>query len=178
MAQEGVFQTLIQDYGSSATQKEVPGDEQSEEADTEATETPGTKASEEKQQGGKLILDEERETGEVSWITYKHYLRAIGTYWWSLIIFSTLIAVEGSRAVNSLFLGFWSGRQLNGVSTGEYMAIYAGESLLAVYIVTLWLIGPTGLAAAIAVFMVSDPTASHDQADSSVDQLLYHDHCR
>lgn len=127
MSQEGVFQTLIQDYGSATTQKAETKDEQSEDADDEAKHGSGAKEPEEKQEGGKLTLDEERETGEVSWITYKHYLRAIGTYWWSLIIFSTLIAVEGSRAVNSLFLGFWSGRQLSGFSTGEYMAVYAGE---------------------------------------------------
>lgn len=128
MSQEGVFQTLIQDYGSAATQKQDPTGDKSDEAEKEVTDTPETKEAEEKQKGGKLTLDEERETGEVSWATYKHYLRAIGTHWWTLVIFSTLISVEGSRTVNSLFLGFWSARRLSGFSTGEYMGVYAGKS--------------------------------------------------
>ena len=99
---------------------------QSTDAEKAAIEAPEATKAEEKQQGGKLTLDEERETGEVSWATYKHYLKAIGTWWWSVVIFSTLIAVEGSRTVNSLFLGFWSGRRLRGFTTGEYMAVYAG----------------------------------------------------
>lgn len=130
LQQEGVFQTLIQEYGSAATANTTSVEGESEELPSDKKAESEKKASdqeEEKRKGGKLMLDEERETGEVAWSTYGHYLRALGPWWWSVVILFTLCMVEGSRALNTLFLGFWAGRHCDNFSTGQYMAVYAGE---------------------------------------------------
>lgn len=119
---------MINEYGSAsaASSKPKPSESDSDEPKLKQGDASTTKEPKEKQKGGKLTLDEERETGEVAWATYSHYLRAIGTWWWSVVIFTTLIAVEGSRATNSLFLGFWSSDRFANFNTGQYMDIYAG----------------------------------------------------
>ena len=77
--------------------------------------------------GGKLVLDEERNTGSVSWRVYYKYLRAIGSLWFIALIAATLIAGQGASVGNSLFLGYWSGSEIKGFSQGQYIAVYAGE---------------------------------------------------
>ena len=75
--------------------------------------------------GGTLILEEERVTGSVTWETYRYYFSAIRSPIMivGFVAFQTLEQV--SLVGNSLFLGFWSGNTLD-LSTGRYMAIYAG----------------------------------------------------
>ena len=77
--------------------------------------------------GGKLVLDEERNTGSVSLIVYYKYLRAIGSWWSIALIAATLIAGQAASVGNSLFLGYWSGSEIKGFSQGQYIAVYAGQ---------------------------------------------------
>jgi len=80
-----------------------------------------------KQGGGKLLLDEERNTGSVSWQVHYRYLQAVGS-WWQVMGFSiSLVLVQASNVGNSLFLGYWSGSEIHGFSQGQYMAVYGGE---------------------------------------------------
>jgi ATP-binding cassette subfamily C (CFTR/MRP) protein 1 len=125
LAQEGVFQTLIQEYGSAATgnatsiEGEKGAQDKAEESKTEKDEPEVAVPEEDKQKGGKLLLDEERETGEISWMTYLQYLRAIDAWWMVVASFLVLVWLEGSRVATILVLGFWS--------RGAYMGIYAGK---------------------------------------------------
>ena len=41
--------------------------------------------------GTRLMLDEERLTGEVQWSTYIRYLKAVGNWWWAVIISVALV---------------------------------------------------------------------------------------
>ena len=132
LQQEGVFQTLLQEYGSAAAGKSTciqgEGDGHSED---EKSRTDGQQAivpEEDKQKGGKLVLDEERETGEITWKTYLHFLRAIDAWWMVVASIFTLVWLEGSRVATFLFLGFWSRNRFEDMSQGAYMGIYAGES--------------------------------------------------
>lgn len=130
--EEGVFQTLIQEYGSAAAVNSSSVEpEENPDAIERMTETSegSVERPETKQKGGKLLLDEERETGEIAWKTYKHYLQAIGTWWWSLIILVSIVSVEATRTTNSLFLGFWASDHFEGLTTGAYMGIYAGKPI-------------------------------------------------
>lgn len=132
LQQEGVFQTLLQEYGSAAagnsTSIEGEGDKQIKGEGLEKATVQGVAVPEEdKQKGGKLLLDEERETGEISWMTYLHYLRAIDAWWMVVAGFFTLVWLEGSRVLMFLFLGYWSRNRFEDLSQGAYMGIYGGE---------------------------------------------------
>jgi len=132
VAQEGVFQTLIQEYGSAATgnatsiEGEKGAQDKEKESDAEKQETEVAVPEEDKQKGGKLLLDEERETGEISWMTYLHYLQAVGAWWMIVASFLILVWMEGSRVATVLVLGFWSRDQF-ALTQGAYMGIYAGK---------------------------------------------------
>jgi len=132
LQQKGVFQTLIQEYGSAAVSNSTSiegekGDQNKEEDLENGKEQVPIAAEEEKQKGGKLLLDEERETGEISWMIYLHYLQAIRAWWMVVIVFLILAWVESSRVMTFLFLGFWSRMKFADLSQGAYMGIYAGE---------------------------------------------------
>jgi ATP-binding cassette subfamily C (CFTR/MRP) protein 1 len=77
----------------------------------------------------KLILDEEREVGEVKLSVYTSYLKSVGNPLW-IAIFLLLVALgQASFIANILFLGFWSGDSIRGFSQSEYMITYASESI-------------------------------------------------
>ena len=82
-------------------------------------------------QGGDQFIEEERVTGAVEWATYKDYCKAIGSWWWIVLFLNLLILQQIAEVGNSLFLGFWSGETIPGFSTGQYMAVYAGEHAIA-----------------------------------------------
>jgi hypothetical protein len=116
----------MEDYGSrSEPQAE---DKAKDPLEEEASEESSDDPKEEKQKGGKLLIDEERAVGEIAWKTYHTYIKAIGAYWWTAFIFLSIVCVEGSRVTSSLFLGFWSQMKIEGFSQGAYMGVYAGES--------------------------------------------------
>lgn len=123
--QSGVFRTLMEDYGTK-TEPQVKS-QAHESLGMEASNESNTDDKEEKQKGGKLLIDEERAVGEIPWSTYHTYIKAIGAYWWTGFIFLSIVCVEGSRVTNSLFLGFWSQRKITGLGQGGYMGIYAGK---------------------------------------------------
>lgn len=127
--QDGVFRTLIEDYGAAGQSHASPAEAVDNEVEKETTASEENKAvDEEKQKGGKLLLDEDKAVGEVSWKTYLDYLKAIGPVWWGIYILLSVVCVEASRVTNSLFLGFWSQNKISGFTQGAYMGIYAGES--------------------------------------------------
>jgi ATP-binding cassette subfamily C (CFTR/MRP) protein 1 len=129
--QEGVFQTLVQEYGSAAaghsTSIEGEKEGQGEVEEPKKEEGDLIVPDEEKQKGGKLLLDEERETGEITWMTYLNFLRAVDAWWMVGAVLFSFAWLEGSRVVTFLFLGFWSRNRFEDMSQGGYMGIYAGE---------------------------------------------------
>ena len=83
-----------------------------------------------KSNGGKLILEEEREVGAVSWHVYYSYAKSMGTMWWATAFGAFLGLSQIAQVFNQLFLGFWTGAQLSGWSNGAYMAVYAGKRMI------------------------------------------------
>ncbi|XP_022093741.1 multidrug resistance-associated protein 5-like [Acanthaster planci] len=84
-------------------------------------------ASEElgKQEGGKLVQEEDRSAKAVGWVTYKGYMKAAGGYHMILLAFLTYILVIGSLNFNNWWLSFWlnqgNGTQIevNGTNPGD-----------------------------------------------------------
>jgi hypothetical protein len=52
----------------------------------------------------------------------------MGSLAWVWLFFACLIGTQVASVGNTLFLGYWSGNEINGFSEGQYMAIYAGMS--------------------------------------------------
>jgi ATP-binding cassette subfamily C (CFTR/MRP) protein 1 len=124
LAEAGPFRTLIKDFGSvsDARKTEPIGDDPDFEAPAATTTTQAQPKS-----GTRLMLDEERLTGEVQWSTYTRYLQAVGNWWWAVIISIALVMEQAATVGNSLMLGYWSEARINGFSQGDYMAVYAGK---------------------------------------------------
>jgi hypothetical protein len=119
LAEAGPFRTLIKD----ARKTEPIGEDPNFDAPTAITIT-GAQAK----TGTRLMLDEERLTGEVKWSTYTRYLKAVGNWWWAVIISIALVMEQAATVGNSLMLGYWSETRISGFSQGDYMAVYAGKS--------------------------------------------------
>ena len=115
----GVFRTLMEEFGSSSSDLGEAGEQKP--AKAKETKTP-------KGAGGKLLLDEEREIGAVSWRVYAKYAKAMGSWKWVGLCGGLLCCTQAATVGNSLFLGFWSGSEIKGFAQGDYMAIYAGKS--------------------------------------------------
>ncbi len=118
----GTFTDLMDEYGQSADANE----------DEEAVENKVTKKKvdakdDEKKEGSgvKLMQDEERNTGSVSWKVYTEYAKAMGANGWLFLAGALLVLSQCCQVGNTLFLGFWSGNSIKGFQEGDYMAIYA-----------------------------------------------------
>ncbi|KAL8287285.1 hypothetical protein RQP46_003737 [Phenoliferia psychrophenolica] len=75
--------------------------------------------------GGKLMEDEERETGGTSYKVYSHYLRSLGTIWWGPILLIVYASAQAFAVGTTVFLGLWTSSAVPGLSSGGYMGIYA-----------------------------------------------------
>ena len=117
-ATEGVFRTLMEEFGTTSA---VEGDDPDLAREPEQDDDIDLKVG-----GGKLILEEEREIGAVSWHIYYSYAKSMGSMWWAVGFSLFLAATQAAQVFNSLFLGFWTGKEISGFSNGEYMAVYAG----------------------------------------------------
>ncbi|CAD6567059.1 MAG: hypothetical protein TREMPRED_003289 [Tremellales sp. Tagirdzhanova-0007] len=160
--QAGVFRTLMEEFGSSSSNLEEAGEQKP------------AKAKETKKPiggGGKLLLDEERELGAVSWRVYAKYAKAMGSWKWVGLCAGLLCCTQAATVGNSLFLGFWSGSEIEGFAQGDYMAIYAALGVFAA--ISTWAATYTiilaGIRASFALFdgawaaVMRSPTGWHDR---------------
>lgn len=74
----------------------------------------------------KIHLDEERNTGTLSWRVYMAYFNAMSADGYLLIALSSLVLAQCSQVGTTLFLGFWSASTIPGFRNGQYMGVYAG----------------------------------------------------
>ncbi|WVQ83340.1 hypothetical protein IAT38_005479 [Cryptococcus sp. DSM 104549] len=123
--QEGEFRTLIEQYGSVSKASESTSDEDElappDKKTTQAGAPDGPKAD-----AGKLIIDEERAEGSVSWGVYSGYARSIGHWVYPAVAGLFLVMTQVATVFNTLFLGYWSEDQFSGLSQGGYIGIYGG----------------------------------------------------
>lgn len=163
MRSDGLFKTLVADFGSaSKTQDQSPA-EKADPKDFAGKETIIGKEvnSAAAKSAVKLMLEEERETGEIKWSVYTDYLRAMGSWWWAVLIAASLLLEQIATVGNSLMLGFWSNGTIAGFAQGQYMAVYAGERRPTCR--TLRDLMTTGLGLAVAVFTVSLRVPLYDE---------------
>lgn len=130
VSRAGLFRTLIADFGFVATARDNELIGESEIAQPKDNEMAVQKDLTTAKSAVKLMLDEERETGEVKWAVYTEYIKAMGSRWWAVVIAAALILEQCATVGNSLLLGYWSNGSISGFAQGQYMAAYAGRSCL------------------------------------------------
>ncbi|OCF43886.1 hypothetical protein I317_02329 [Kwoniella heveanensis CBS 569] len=121
--EEGIFRTLVDEFGSVEHQEDTRDEESSIEGDGD---TSGKEKESAKEGDSKFFLDEERLTGNISWSTYLAWFAALRSPTYLTICAASLVLTQVCSVGNSLFLGYWSGELIPGFSQGEYMGIYAG----------------------------------------------------
>ncbi|KAG7527800.1 hypothetical protein FFLO_06590 [Filobasidium floriforme] len=117
----GILQKLMADHGNGQADSRV---KETTDLDTGAAQVPDNQLQL-LPSTTKLIMDEERKIGSISWRTYIAYARVMSKEWWFAISIFMLILGETCSVLNTLFLGFWSGQSIPGFSQGKYMALYA-----------------------------------------------------
>lgn len=134
------FQQLMETTATEEKQEDG-GDGKPAPPDFDANETKGKK-----KKGGKgLMQTEERAVASVPWSVYGAYVRASGTIFNALLVFLLLLVAQAANIVTSLWLSWWTSNKW-GLSTGEYIGVYAGLGavqalLMFFFMVSLTLIG-------------------------------------
>ncbi|KZO98301.1 multidrug resistance-associated ABC transporter [Calocera viscosa TUFC12733] len=112
------FSELIEEFGSQQ-QTKAP-----EEEDEKKVVKPGDAKLAEK--GPKLMMEEDRETGQVATKVYTEWLLAAGSIWWAPGILLIIALGQAASVGNNLFLGFWTNNSFSNFSQSGYMGLYAG----------------------------------------------------
>ncbi|KAJ5175109.1 uncharacterized protein N7482_000986 [Penicillium canariense] len=73
-----------------------------------------------------LMQQEEKATASVGWSIWKAYIRASGSYFNALVVFILLALANVANIWTSLWLSYWTSNKYPGLSTGQYIGIYAG----------------------------------------------------
>jgi len=162
---EGIFRTLLEEYGQEK-EEEKEEEEEVEPAEKELNRI----ASKKKGSGYKLMMDEERNTGSVSWDVYLAFFRAMGSYGYPAFTLFFLCLAQCANVGNTLFLGFWSGNEIRGFHQGDYMGIYAafGFALALFTFIGSYNLYLSGLRASLTLFkraltgVMRSPVLYHD----------------
>ncbi|KAI1438241.1 ABC transporter family protein [Xylaria sp. CBS 124048] len=106
-------------------------DEDEEGGETAAKEKPAEKKKKKRAQG--LMQAEERAISSVPWSVYAQYVRASGSIFNALLVFTMLVASQGANIATSLWLSYWTGNKF-GFSQAVYIGVYAalgtGQAIL------------------------------------------------
>lgn len=140
IAQQGSFQALKACDGLFKNMLDEYGQEDEEAPEIEEAKQLAPEQSAEKKKTGpefKLLMDEERNTGAVTWSVYKDFFQAMGSYWYPVITVVLLGLTQCASVGNTLFLGFWSASEIPGFGQGDYMGIYAALGF-ALALFTFW----------------------------------------
>lgn len=73
-----------------------------------------------------LMQQEEKATESVGWSVWKAYIQASGSYFNAVMVFILLGLTNVANVWTSLWLSYWTSDKYPGLSTGQYIGIYAG----------------------------------------------------
>ncbi|KAL0059429.1 hypothetical protein AAF712_013819 [Marasmius tenuissimus] len=143
-----LFSSLMEEYGS-LEEREVATNVEKQEEDVKTTL--------EQAPAKKLMQDEERNTGAVTWGTYRRYLDYAGGIIWAPVILALLIVSQAAQVGNNLLLGFWTASKIPGFSQGQYIALYAGLGAASALLqfLTSFIFAVAGLFASLKLFRVA-----------------------
>ncbi|CAG8204861.1 unnamed protein product [Penicillium nalgiovense] len=125
MRDNEVFKRLM----SSSRQEDMQEEEEEavDEAVDEADEKePNSKKTVPAKPAAALMQQEEKATESVGWSVWKAYIKASGSYFNAIIVFILLGLTNVANIWTSLWLSYWTSDKYPGLSTGQYIGIYAG----------------------------------------------------
>jgi ABC-type multidrug transport system fused ATPase/permease subunit len=74
-----------------------------------------------------LMSKEEVATGSVGWAVWKAYITASGSFFLNFIAFLLLLAcLNAGLVMTGLWVSYWTSDKFRGLTTGQYLGIYAG----------------------------------------------------
>ncbi|WVQ66384.1 uncharacterized protein L199_004564 [Kwoniella botswanensis] len=170
---EGVFKTLIQQYGTpiGRTQPTASIPSSASSSTIAEAEEESTKPESSGKVAQSLIMEEEKSQGNVPSRVYRNYIASIRSY--SLITLSVcfLLIAQAASALNTLFLGYWSENRFANLSKKQYMGIYAGLGIaMAIFTwASIFIIFVAGIRASFYMFdkawngVMRSPTSWHDR---------------
>ncbi len=95
----------------------------SDKVDAEPQSSPATA---EAKKPGRLMQDEERETGAVAWAVWSSYGRAMGYVSLGPVLLLTYILAQAANVANTIMLSYWTAHSIEGWSDSRYMGVYGG----------------------------------------------------
>ncbi|PNY29412.1 Oligomycin resistance ATP-dependent permease YOR1 [Tolypocladium capitatum] len=122
------FQSLME---TTAVEEERGGGDE----DEKPQEAPLVDAEEERRKrkknkkGAALMQQEEKAQASVPWSVYGAYVRASGSALNAPLVVFILLLSQGANIMTSLWLSYWTSNKY-GLSTGQYIGIYAGLGVL------------------------------------------------
>ncbi|KAH0495273.1 hypothetical protein TgHK011_008837 [Trichoderma gracile] len=122
------FQELME---TTAVEKKEEDEEEDDEKLKQLTlsETAEARKNKKNKKGAALMQQEEKANSSVPWSVYGAYVRASGTLLNAPLVIFILILSQGANIMTSLWLSYWTSDKF-GLSTGQYIGIYAGLGAL------------------------------------------------
>ncbi|EIW71597.1 hypothetical protein TREMEDRAFT_28299, partial [Tremella mesenterica DSM 1558] len=125
---EGIFRNLVDEFGSaSQRQADTASPSEEQEVSTGEKSRQPTDVSKGPETSTKLMLDEERNVGTVSWSCYLYWVSSIKSWPWVSTALSALLLEQAISVMVSLWLGFWSNGQIQSFTQRQYVSVYGGE---------------------------------------------------
>jgi ABC-type multidrug transport system fused ATPase/permease subunit len=124
------FQELMET--TAVEKKEEEGDEEEDDDKLKQltlSETAEARKNKKNKKGAALMQQEEKANSSVPWSVYGAYVRASGTLLNAPLVIFILILSQGANIMTSLWLSYWTSDKF-GLSTGQYIGIYAGLGAL------------------------------------------------
>ncbi len=115
----GLFRQLIKQHGQTTTEHDHHHEE-SQTGNTLANSTTGSAVDTHQATAVRVIEDEERVVGGVTWATYWRYGKAVGGTKVVIALLVTCVFVEASDLGMRIFLGYWSAENINKLSSAGY----------------------------------------------------------
>jgi ABC-type multidrug transport system fused ATPase/permease subunit len=124
MRDNEVFKRLM----SSSRQEDMQEEEEAvdEAVDETDEKEPSSKKAAPAKPAAALMQQEEKATESVGWSVWKAYIKASGSYFNAIIVFILLGLTNVANIWTSLWLSYWTSDKYPGLSTGQYIGIYAG----------------------------------------------------
>ncbi|KAL6699968.1 P-loop containing nucleoside triphosphate hydrolase protein [Trichoderma pleuroticola] len=129
------FENLMRDHKGFQDLMETTAIEKKEEDEDEdgddklkqltLTETAEARKNKKNKKGAALMQQEEKAQASVPWSVYGAYIRASGTIFNAPLVIFVLVLSQGANIMTSLWLSYWTSDKF-GLSTGQYIGIYAG----------------------------------------------------
>ncbi|KAK1247857.1 hypothetical protein MKX07_000745 [Trichoderma sp. CBMAI-0711] len=123
------FQELMETTAVEKKEEEEDEEEDNKLKQLTLSETAEARKNKKNKKGAALMQQEEKANSSVPWSVYGAYVRASGTLLNAPLVIFILILSQGANIMTSLWLSYWTSDKF-GLSTGQYIGIYAGLGAL------------------------------------------------